>query len=113
MRKWMFGFFAAAGIAAAPLQAQEELFDKLDANKDGFITPDEVDGEAKTKLERLLRTSDKDEDKKLSKDEFAAGLKQPETPRTPVDGAEGRRPGGPDAKEFFARVDANKDGKIS
>src|SRR5688572_11790710 len=116
MRKWMFGLFAAAGIAAAPLQAQDELFGKLDANKDGFITLDEVDGEAKAKLERLLRTSDKDEDKKLSKDEFAAGLKQPETPRTPVEGAEGRRPSGApgqDPKEFFARADANKDGKLS
>ena len=110
---------AAVGLSAAPLLAQDELFGKLDANKDGLIAEDEVEGEAKVKFDRLLRTADKDGDKKLSKEEFAAGLKQPDQPRQPPEDARGpgRRGGAPadgarlDA--LFDRTDANSDGKIS
>src|SRR5215203_1001789 len=118
MRKNFAEYFAAATLAAAPLVAQEpnDLFTKLDANKDGYVTPDEVQEGQKALYERLLRTSDKDGDKKLSKDEFQAGLKPDEGPRPPLAG--GPQPGplgekGGDPREFFNRLDANKDGKLT
>jgi len=45
MRNQLAGFFSLAGLfLAGPLAAQDaaDLFSKLDANKDGYITPDEV-----------------------------------------------------------------------
>jgi len=119
MRKNIAEYFAAAALAAAPLAAQDnsDLFSKLDANKDGFVTPDEVKDDQKALYDRLLRTSDKDGDKKLSKDEFQAGLKPDETPRQPLPGGGAGIPlpkgGKGDPREFFNRMDANKDGKLT
>ena len=117
MRKILLGAIAAAALSGSPLIADDEsdLFAKLDANKDGSVTADEVEGDAKSKIERLLRTSDKDGDKKLSKDEFAAGLKEPETPRQPLGQGGGDRPGGGqfDPRQVFTRLDEDKDGKLS
>jgi Ca2+-binding EF-hand superfamily protein len=115
----MAGLFAAVIFAAGPLAAQDagDLFSKLDANKDGYVTPDEVPEPQRALYERLLRNADKDGDKKLSKEEFQAGLKPDETPKPPLAGGPGG-PGGPrggkgDPREFFSRMDANKDGKLS
>ena len=93
MRRFALGLFAAAAISGAgPLLAEEEgdLFTKLDANKDGFVTADEIDDNNKAKFERQLRNADKDGDKKLSKDEFAASLKPDDAPKQPL-GARRRR----------------------
>lgn len=112
-------YVAAAAFMAAPLAAQDnsDLFGKLDVNKDGFVTPDEVKDDQKALYDRMLRTSDKDGDKKLSKDEFQAGLKPDETPRQPLPGGGAGIPlpkgGKGDPREFFSRLDANKDGKLS
>jgi Ca2+-binding EF-hand superfamily protein len=118
MRKLLLGTLSAAVMSAAPLLAQDDgdLFAKLDANKDGFVSSDEVEGERKTLFERLLRTADKDGDKKLSKEEFAAGLKEPDAPREPLGQPGGRGGRGGqfiNPREVFARLDANKDGKLS
>jgi Ca2+-binding EF-hand superfamily protein len=119
MRKQLAGVFAAVALfIAGPLMAQDEdLFAKLDANKDGFITADEVQESQKALFERLLRNADKDGDKKLSKAEFQAGLKPDEAPRQPLAGGQGfaGRPGAGngDLREIFNRLDANKDGKLS
>jgi Ca2+-binding EF-hand superfamily protein len=120
MRKLLLGTLAAAACWATPLLAQDaDLFGKLDANKDGFVTADEVEGDGKAKIERLLRTSDKDGDKKLSKEEFAAGLKETDQPRAPLgEAGERDRPGAGNPQdrrrldESFNRTDANSDGKI-
>lgn len=120
MRRFVLGLFAAAAVTGAgPLFAQEEgdLFTKLDANKDGFVIADEVGEDNKAKFERQLRNADKDGDKKLSKEEFAASLRPDEAPRQPL-GAGGQpgRPGGLaqfNPREVFDRMDANKDGKLS
>jgi Ca2+-binding EF-hand superfamily protein len=122
MRRLLLGSISTAFLFAAPLLAQEEgdLFAKLDANKDGFVSPEEVEGDRKTLFERLLRTADKDGDKKLSREEFAAGLKEPAQQRTPLGqgGGPGRPSGNfaPDPRQLealFERMDANKDGKIT
>src|SRR5438067_10785149 len=119
MRKYLAGVFSvAAFVTAGTLSAQDaaELFTKLDANKDGYITPDEVQEPQKALFERLLRNADKDGDKRLSKEEFQAGLKPDEAPRQPLAGSQPF--GGPqgakgDPRAFFDRLDANKDGKLS
>src|SRR3954471_16557156 len=124
MRKNIAEYLAAAAIAVSPLvagplaaQVNGDLFSKLDANKDGFVTPDEIKDDQKALYERMLRTSDKDGDKKLSKDEFQAGLKPDETPRQTLPGGGAGIPmpkgGKGDPREAFSRMDANKDGKLT
>ncbi len=116
MRKFYIGLVAATAAGVLPAWGQEaELFDKLDANKDGFVTSDEVPDDKQTIFERLLREGDANKDKKLTKEELVAGLKkaqpQAEAPAT-------ARPGGPGGapnispKEIFARMDRNSDGKL-
>jgi Ca2+-binding EF-hand superfamily protein len=111
------------------LAAQDggELFNKLDANKDGYITPDEVQEQQKALYDRLLRTADKDGDKKLSKEEFQAGLKPDDAPKPPLAGGQGfpgrpnpARPGATNAapdrgqlEALFDRTDSNSDGKLT
>jgi Ca2+-binding EF-hand superfamily protein len=98
----------AAGLGAA-------IFDKLDSNADGQLTADEVPGDKQTLFRRLLRTSDKDNDGKLSRSEFAAGIESTRRQRPLTEKLPDQNPGGPlyqDPEKTFARFDANKDGKI-
>jgi Ca2+-binding EF-hand superfamily protein len=120
MRSNWLGFSAAIVLACGRLAAQEpgELFSRLDANKDGFVTSDEVQENNRGLFERLVRNADQDGDKKLSKEEFQAGLRPDETPKPPLAGGpgfpgRGGDGGKGDPREFFARIDANKDGKLS
>jgi len=103
--------------AGQPTVDPAELFAKLDANKDGFVTGDEVPEGQKSLFDRLVRNADSNGDKQLSKAEFAAGLKPDDAPRQPLAGGgfPGRRGGAPqgDARQRFERLDANKDGKLS
>jgi len=104
--------------AGQPAVDSAELFVKLDANKDGFVTADEVPEGQKSLFDRLVRNADTNGDKQLSKAEFAAGLKPDDAPRQPLAGGgpPGRRGGAApqgDAGQRFQRLDANKDGKIS
>lgn len=117
MRKRLLGFAAAAAVTAFPtptflVVAQEgDIFSSLDKNKDGVVALDEVPEEKRGLFERLLRVGDKNGDKKLSQEEFTAGLKQPEAPReVPGGNAPGRIPSPVD---IFSRFDSDKDGKIS
>jgi Ca2+-binding EF-hand superfamily protein len=96
------------------VRADEEpsVFDRLDANKDGSVTSDEVGEEQQRLFQRLLRTSDKDEDGKLSREEFKAGT----TPST-APAAAGPQPGAPNIEEriryMMRQLDKNGDGKLT
>lgn len=93
------------------LLAQEEnLFDRLDGNKDGQVTADEVDEERRRLFERLVRVADKNSDGKLSRDEFAEGIKAKPSETSPAPA--GDRPNLPNPREIFARFDKNSDGKL-
>src|SRR5262245_24843060 len=119
MRIRLAGIVAAALFSVGSLAAQDaaDLFSKLDVNKDGFVTPDEVQESQRALYERLLRNADKDGDKKLSKEEFLAGLKPDETPKPPLAGGPAfpgpRGDKGGDPREIFKRIDANNDGKLT
>lgn len=93
---------------------QTELFDRLDTNDDNAITADEVEADKKRLFDRLIRTSDRNEDGKLQRDEFVAGT----TPAKPTAGQIDARPApgsraGLNPGVIFQRMDRNKDGKIS
>ncbi len=113
------GGFALGSLAASVSHAQDgDLFGRLDANGDGVITAEEA-GDKKAIFERLLRNADKNEDGKLSKEEFAAGLKDAE-PAKPQPGgfgdgagAPGRGPGAFNLEEMLKRIDKDGDRKIS
>lgn len=93
------------------LAAQEEnLFDRLDTNKDGQVAADEVDEERRRLFERLVRVADKNSDGKLSREEFAEGVKAKpaEASTTP-----GNAPANlPNPRDVLARFDKNNDGKL-
>ena len=115
MKRAILGSIAAAAVAAMPLWAQEgDLFAKLDKNSDGVVTADEVEGDAKGLFERFLRRGDKDGDKKLTKEEFAAAQSESDAPRQPLGQGRGQFGSGAfNMREAFSRMDANKDGKLS
>ena len=109
--RWgLLSMCCAVSIFAAEGENPAELFDTLDANKDGQVTVDEVPEEHRPHLERLLRKGDQDENKSLSKDEWAAA----HTPDAPPEGGPGPggREGRPNPGQMFERMDANKDGKL-
>lgn len=125
MRKTLLSFALLAACGALPAGAQEpaELFDKLDTNKDGVISADEVPDDKQTTFERLVKLGDGNGDKKLSKDELIAGLKKLQSGDAPAEGDRpGARPGAPGdarvpvgrfAEQMFDRADANSDGKLT
>ncbi|MBL8827963.1 MAG: EF-hand domain-containing protein, partial [Planctomycetaceae bacterium] len=100
---------------------RETLFKQLDKNSDGVVAADEVGDEQKRLFNRLLR-NDKNEDGKLSLEEWLAGTQEDRPARRsegqPGEGQNGerRRPEGGDprqeAETIFKRADANGDGKV-
>lgn len=107
-----FGFLVSVVAADAPLDPT--LFNKLDANQDGTITADEIPEEGKRLFERMLRTNDKNGDGELTKAEFDASITEKDEPKQAIAGQVNPRAGRQiDPKQLFARLDANKDGKVS
>jgi Ca2+-binding EF-hand superfamily protein len=110
MRRVLPIFAIAAAIAVLPslVMAQEVkgppvgrpnpevLFQRLDANKDGQITMEEVPAPIKERFEGLVKRADKNGDKKISLEEFKAAHRGPDGPgeRHPGEGFH-RGPGGP------------------
>src|SRR4051812_38132690 len=50
------------------------LFDRVDANRDGSISADEVTAENRTLFDRLIRRGDTNRDRALSRQEFLDAL---------------------------------------
>jgi Ca2+-binding EF-hand superfamily protein len=120
MRKlhlWLLGG-AASALNGSVFAQEGSLFERLDKNRDGFVTSDEVEGERKPLFERLLRNADKNKDGKLDREEFTAATKASERPA--VDTKDGERPTGEAmrpqpgfAGPLFAALDTNRDGELS
>ena len=81
----------------------DERFARLDTNGDGKLTKDEVPEQAW----QFLSQADSDQDDIITMEELAA------MPRRQGGPGGGNRRGGGDPAEMFARMDADKDGKIS
>jgi Ca2+-binding EF-hand superfamily protein len=93
----------------------EQLFQEYDRNNDGKLSADEFPDDKQTIFERLLREGDKDKSGTLTKDEFLEAVK-PEERRPAPPAGDGARPQGlPDfnPRQFFNRLDRNRDGKLS
>ncbi len=90
------------------------MFERLDADKDGQLTKEEV-GESRVRFfDRLVRVADKNNDGKLTKEEFVAGNQPAERPAQPGNPFGGNRPRfGQSAEEGFKRLDQNGDGKLT
>ncbi|QGJ69470.1 Hypothetical protein PBC10988_11520 [Planctomycetales bacterium 10988] len=127
---------AAFACLAQPVQAQgpdrqAAVFDRMDSNGDGVISPDEVDGNARRLFDRLVDNADSNKDGSLTKDEFMQALTQrpdrPEGERMRPDrpgerGPGDRGPGGPGGpgdrgrggmERMFQAMDSNGDGKVT
>ncbi len=90
-----------------------ELFERLDADHDGRIHPDDVASDQRRLLARLLRTADANQDQRLDRDEFVAGL-TPHSPAKPVETLSENTIAGADAlRLFLVWLDTNQDGRLS
>jgi Ca2+-binding EF-hand superfamily protein len=105
-------------LAAIVLANESDVFRRVDSNEDGFVTADEVNDGQRRLFDRLLRTSDKDGDGKLSRDEFVAGTTaSPDTADVPQQGSPfgfggGRQPNFQPG-QLLRRLDRDGDGKLS
>lgn len=93
----------------------QELFEKLDGNGDGSITPDEVSEDRGRFFDRLIRIGDKNDDAKLSREEFLNALRDSDPPFA-APGQFGRGAGRNrefEPKRMFKRLDGDGNGKLS
>ena len=92
--------------------ASKQLFGLLDRNHDGWLAADEIKVEHRRLYQRLLRTSDNDQDGRLSSEEFQAGI-QPQLPAKPlVKKQSNELPGANALLLLVAKMDTNSDGQI-
>ena len=102
---------SVAGPAADP-----ELFNRLDRDRDGLLSQEEVAPDQVSWFERLVRRGDRNGDGKLNREEFDNALREGSAPRAPLGGGGfPGRPGGPGGglRELLQRADTNGDGKLS
>jgi Ca2+-binding EF-hand superfamily protein len=78
----------ATSALAASSAGDAALFDRLDSDKNGRVTADEVSPDTKRLFERLLRRGDADGDQTLSREELIASL----VPSRPEKTIEARQP---------------------
>lgn len=86
------------------------LFKRLDKNRDGQVTSDEVPEEQQRLFQRLVRLGDQNGDGKLTAEEFEKASKPEESPKVPLNQDGDRRA---DGRQRFEMLDRNKDGKVT
>ena len=80
------------------------MFDRIDANGDGKLVPDEIPEQRREQFRANLAKADKDQDGALTKEEFALGFRGI--------GGQGGRPM-PGADRLLKAIDSNQDGSLS
>jgi Ca2+-binding EF-hand superfamily protein len=116
MRIFFSAVSALVFLAGAALSAQQQqkgqgidpdqlqqMFMRLDTNKDGDIDREEVPDQAVPRFEQLLRVGDTNKNGRLERQELAAL----------VDRAKGKAQGGQSQLQRIAAMDTNKDGRVS
>lgn len=89
--------------------AAQTWFERLDANRDGTIGPDEVDGTQRAAYERCLVVADRDDDRRLKREEHIAWLElqlrvaEAQMLVTVIDFG----------RSWFVMLDGNRDGGLS
>src|SRR5262245_55249522 len=112
MRIVIVALVGVALLGGSRLAAQDaDLFSKLDANKDGAVSVDEVPAEHQAKFAQLLKIAGKESEKKISLPLFQAALKQAQAAEKPT--SQPAAAPGVDADGLFAKLDANKDGFVT
>lgn len=102
----------AVGVRAEDSPGNANLFARLDANSDGSLAADEIAQEHQRLFKRLLRTGDKNEDGRLSQEEFAAAL-TPSRPEKPLEQKQDAdNPGARATKWLLLTLDSNKDSRL-
>jgi len=69
------GFRGPGGPGGPGGHGPGAMFDRVDKNKDGAITADELPKEAPDFVKEMLKKADKDGDKKVTKEEIQAAIK--------------------------------------
>ncbi len=90
----------------------QQLFDQIDQNQDGQIALDEIPTQHARLFQRLLRTSDDNQDQELSLLEFQHGLQPNQTEKPLVEKQSSQMPGADALLLLLAKMDANADRKI-
>lgn len=111
---------SAVAVAAPPPEGKggrlDGMFDRLDANGDGYLT----DSEIATRHKRLFDDADADRDGKISRDEMRGHLQKKHDekranrfPDANGDGAVTRQEFEAASRERFDDLDADKNGKLT
>jgi len=110
-------FCLAISQADEPSSSTDKFFKSLDRNQDGLLTRDELGEKKKSLFDRLVTLGDKNQDDRLSWEEFQNGLNpaSEDSPEIQPRGLarRGERLGFPGPSQMFKRLDRNGDGALT